>query len=269
MSRHSLIFIGGMHRSGTTLLHEILRAHPAISGFEATGVKRDEGQHLQTVYPPASDFGGPGRFGFNPASFMDETHPLATPDNAGKLFAEWRPYWDLEKQYLLEKSPPNLVRTRFLQQLFPSAHFIILLRHPVAVAYATRKWCKTSIPSLIEHSLLCYERFEADRPFLQRVRVIRYEELVFDPRTQIQGVLDWMGLAPFDFSHSIDPCLNDKYFAQWKADRKSALQRWFGILSGWSAKEADLEKRSLPFGYSLREPGALLPLKSKQESALI
>lgn len=261
MKRHSLIFIGGMHRSGTTLLHKILRAHPAISGFETTGVKRDEGQHLQTVYPPANEFGGPGRFGFDPASFMDETHPLATPANAEKLFEEWRPYWNLEKQYLLEKSPPNLVRTRFLQHLFPSAHFIILLRHPVAVAYATRKWCKTSITSLIEHSLLCYERFEADRPFLQRVRVIRYEEFVMDPRTQVRGVLDWMGAAPFDFSDAVDPRMNDRYFAKWAADRESAWQRGVGLLRGWSAKEADLERRSLSFGYSLREPGEVPPMK--------
>lgn len=74
----TLIFIGGLHRSGTSLLHEILRRHPAVSGFANTGVPKDEGQHLQTVYPPASAFGGPGLFGFNRASFMNEDHPLAT-----------------------------------------------------------------------------------------------------------------------------------------------------------------------------------------------
>ena len=159
LHNHKAIFLGGLHRSGTTLLHEILKAHPEISGFFNTGATQDEGMLLQTVYPTARKFGGPGRFGFAEAAFMDENHPLATAENSKKLFQEWSPYWDLEKPYLIEKSPPNLIRTRFLQKLFPNASFIILLRHPLAVSYATQKWSKTSIPSLIEHSLRCYERF--------------------------------------------------------------------------------------------------------------
>src|SRR2546421_6400768 len=143
------IFIGGVHRSGTSLLHEMLRSHPAASGFAHTGVPMDEGQHLQSVFPPAKAFGGPGRFGFDPNSFMDEKHSLATRENAAKLWREWAPHWNTAKGVLLEKSPPNLVRTRFLQALFRESSFITILRHPIAVAYATQKWCNTSISSLV------------------------------------------------------------------------------------------------------------------------
>ena len=49
-----LVFVGGLHRSGTSLVHRCLAEHPSASGFRNTGVWEDEGQHLQTVYLPAA-----------------------------------------------------------------------------------------------------------------------------------------------------------------------------------------------------------------------
>lgn len=163
MLNHKFIFMGGLHRSGTSLLHKILKTHPLISGFSHTGVPEDEGQHLQSVFLNAKVFGGPGYFALNSASHMTETHPLATSKNARILYSEWGQYWDLEKTYLIEKSPPNIVRTRFLQALFPNSHFITLFRHPIAVAMATKKWADCSIYDLIEHSLIAYEKFLDDK----------------------------------------------------------------------------------------------------------
>ena len=36
------------------------------SGLSGTGVREDEGQHLQHVYPKAKVYGGSGRFAFDP-----------------------------------------------------------------------------------------------------------------------------------------------------------------------------------------------------------
>ena len=54
------LFLGGLHKSGTSVLHRLLRAHPETSGFSNTGVPQDEGQLIQSVYPPAWMHGGPG-----------------------------------------------------------------------------------------------------------------------------------------------------------------------------------------------------------------
>jgi hypothetical protein len=216
----------------------------------------DEGQHFQSVYPPAKAFGGPGRFGFDPAAFMDETHPQATPENAGKLWADWAPHWNTSKEYLIEKSPPNLIRTRFLQRLLPSTSFLIILRHPIAVAYATRKWCDTGIPSLIEHTLLCYESFLRDMPFLHRVYVLRYEEFVAQPADAITDVLAWLGLEPFEFAQSVQPNSNDAYFATWEAERESLFADP-SVGFGNPRTFRQFEKRANVFGYSfadLRRP---------------
>jgi DMSO/TMAO reductase YedYZ molybdopterin-dependent catalytic subunit len=255
------VFIGGLHRSGTSLLHEILRSHPAMSGFANTGVPEDEGQHLQTVYPPALHFGGPGRFGFDRASFMDERHPLAHPASAARLLEDWGRHWVTDKNYLLEKSPPNLVRTRFLQKLFPGSSFVMMLRHPIAIAYATRKMSRTNVGELMEHSLRCYERFKADMPMVNRVYVLRYEEFVLEPHRHARALLEWLGLEPFEFENKVRTNVNGKYFALWQADRGSVFRKLLGGSMKVFRRFREYEERANAFGYSLDRPETLLAIE--------
>ena len=84
----------------------------------------------------------PGRFALDPRSHLTEDSPLATPGNAARLAEQWAPYWDLSRPVLVEKSPPNLVMTRFLQALYPHASFVVIVRHPVVVALGTDKWLR-------------------------------------------------------------------------------------------------------------------------------
>ncbi len=252
-NRH--LFIGGLHRSGTSLLHAVLRAHPQISGFIDTGVPEDEGQHLQSVYPIGLMFGGPGRFGFDPRAYMDETHRLATPANAARLLAEWGRYWDLRKPVLMEKTPLNLVRMRFLQAMFPEAHFLLLLRHPVVVAYATRKWCASPMPMLIEHSLRCYERAVADLPMLRHAHVLKYEELMTQPQATIDAVLHFVGVDDFAIDAEVVQDSNARYFAEWQNERAEVVLRGEAWQPGWLART---EQRCRALAYRLDDPAPVV-----------
>ena len=250
MEGHQLVFLAGLHRSGTTLLARLLAAHPEICGFSGTGVPADEGQHLQTVYPAAKAYGGPGRFGFAPESHLTEASPLASEESAGTIFAEWSPHWDLSRPLLLEKSPPNLLKTRFLQALFPGSAFVVVLRHPIPVSLATAKWRRTRrYHRLLEHWLRCYELFAADRKRLERVHVIRYEQLVREPEPVLRGIFGFLGLEPVPPSEAVEAGADERYFRQWRELKRDPRMRAYLDLASLR-----YERRARRFGYSLLFP---------------
>lgn len=253
MVQHEFVFVAGLHRSGTSLLHEILRAHPDISGIENSPVKdyEDEGQFLQSVYPIGAVFGGPGKFAFDPESHMTEAHALATEASAETIFREWSAYWDLERRYLIEKSPPNIVRTRFLQTLFPSSRFVTVLRHPVPVSYATIKWSKSSIPELIEHWLVAYERYLADMPKLNNVLTLRYEQFVLRPQAVLDEIYRFLELDSIPLQRQVSREINAKYFRQWSRDRRRLFRPVMRRIP------PELEQRVAALGYSLEDPASL------------
>jgi hypothetical protein len=135
-TRFRYVFICGLHRSGTSVLGRNVARLENCTGFKDTGVIEDEGQFLQDVYPTAKVYGGAGKFGFDPRAHLTETSRLLTPENALKLRQSWERYWDQSKAIRVEKTPGNLLKTRFLQAVFPHSYFIVIRRHPGPVSMA-------------------------------------------------------------------------------------------------------------------------------------
>lgn len=241
----TFLFIAGLHRSGTSILHRQLREHPQISGFHDTGVPEDEGQHIQDVFEPGRSFGGPGRFAFDPLSHLTEADAAAlAPRDFERLLRQWGARWDMGKQILLEKSPPSTVRMRYFQALFPESQFVVIVRHPLAVAGATQKWAKTTLAELIAHWSFGHARMLADLPYLKNVLVLRYEDYMRQPDTVLNRVQDALGLAR-NTPHEATADQNDKYFAAWEAGTGDpAAIDVLGIAGGIADR----------FGYSLERP---------------
>ncbi|MCZ3387121.1 MAG: sulfotransferase [Actinomycetia bacterium] len=211
-----LVFVGGLHRSGTTLLARLLASHPDATGLAGTGVPEDEGQHVQAVYPPAERFGGSGRFALNSQAHLTETSPLATSESAQQLWDAWQPYWDSERRFLIEKSPLNLIMGRFLQNLFPTASFVFIVRHPVTVTLATRKWRRrTSLPKLMENWFSGHDVARDDLAHLTRVHVVSYEWLLADPKSTMAEVTEFLSMPGEVDVGSVDGSSSDVYETQW------------------------------------------------------
>lgn len=208
------------------MLHQILRSHPQMSGFHDTDAFEDEGQHLQGEYRTAWAHGGPGRFGFDPSAHLTEASELVERRVARRLVRAWSGHWDLSRPVLLEKSPPNLIRMRFLQALFHGAAFVMILRHPVVVTLATKRWMgKYSLDSLVEHWFLCHFVFLADALSIERVHVVKYEDLCARPEATLAQVGAFLGVDPtFDVS-ALDAAGSASYIEAWEATRRSMTHR--------------------------------------------
>jgi Sulfotransferase family len=195
--RHTHLFIGGLHASGTTLVHRLLCMHPAVSGFANTGAPENEGQHLQNLYPTARAHGGPGRFAFDESAHLTENdRSLVATCSAGGLWSSWAAHWDLSKRVLIEKSPPNLIRARFLQAVFPEAKFIFVIRHPLPVSGATQKWTNQPISELVQHWVQAHQIFRNDLPHVKSWAWLRYEDLTADPERVLRDIFRFCGLPP-------------------------------------------------------------------------
>lgn len=216
LNRHKYVFICGLHRSGTTILADCLAQHIEISSFKNTGYPKNEGQFLQSVYLPAREFGGPGKFGFRDEMYLTEQSELVTSANKKKLMAEWNRYWDMNCSVLLEKSPPNILKTRFLQAMVPNSYFIIIIRNPIAVSYATMKWSNTSIFDLINHWVKCHLIIENDLSHLRKYFVLKYEDFVLDSQGWLNKICDFINIDHFICTEKIEKDLNNKYLNQWE-----------------------------------------------------
>ena len=259
-----LLFVAGLHRSGTTQLHASLATHPDVSGFSGTGAPHDEGQHLQDVYPTARVHGGPGRFAFDPAAHLTEESDLVDPAAAERLLQQWSRYWDTDRPVLIEKSPPNLIRMRFLQALFPSARFLVIVRHPVTTALATTKLATTrlmrrtfrsaDLGRTLEHWFAAHRIFLDDLPLVRHVQVVRWEDLRDAPDRTFGRIAEFAGLDDAFVRPELDPAVDERYRRQWEELlREKPRARPVRVAE---AHEAEAGR----FGYTMRDVTAITGL---------
>ena len=215
MNNKKFIFIGGLHRSGTTLIAKCLAQHPSVSAFHDTGVPEDEGEFLQSVYPTDNYYGGPGRFAFDENAHLTEKSPFLSDESKNRLIQEWTQYWEADKNVCLDKSPPTLIQSRFLQEAFADSYFVFIMRNPVATSIATHKWSGTGIYSLLHHWLRAHGIMALDLAHLNNVKVIRYESFVEKPEHILRQIESFIGLTHYKYQIKIKPGVNEKYFERW------------------------------------------------------
>ena len=199
------LFVGGLHRSGTSLLTRLIASHGSVASIQNAPVPENEGCYLQGAIPHTAQHGRPMHFATDPDHHLIEGHRLDRLETRLRLEHDWDRWFDPDRPWRLETSPVNLTRTRLYQQLLPLSQFVLIVRHPEAVAAAVAKWVDRPFHDLVDHWLDAHAQFERDLPYLHAVMTIRYEDLVTAPASVMGGVFAFMSLP----QHQIADDLQD------------------------------------------------------------
>lgn len=186
------VFVIGCYNSGTTLLSRILGRHPAISALPTEGqfltdqLRADHELGLSRMWTRREDL-----------YRLDEGDEGPDPLRMKK---EWGMRLDTRRPVLLEKSPPNTARTRWLQRHFEGAHFVAVVRNGYAVVEGIRRKGR---PRHLERwpIELCAHQWarsneviEQDSEFLERILWVTYEDLTRDTAATLDRIFGFLGL---------------------------------------------------------------------------
>ncbi|HVU29337.1 MAG TPA: sulfotransferase, partial [Sphingomicrobium sp.] len=186
------IFIVGLHRSGSTLVEQILASHPLIEGAGELKVMQSLARRLQGS--------ATGTFGQAIAS-------LAPSDLAsiGEEYLETtRAFRRTDRPYLVDKLPGNWINLPLIRLALPRAKIIDARRHPMACGFSN---FKQNYAAGVAHSYNLrwfgefyrdywrfIRHFEVEQPGV--VHRIVNERLVDDPEGEIRRLLAYVGVPP-------------------------------------------------------------------------
>lgn len=180
------IFIVGSPRSGTTLLRLVLDSHPRLSCGEETHFLRElepiVGRHWRMVEP----------YGFDRAYWLGRIRDLYAGFQADYLARRGKARW-------AEKDPTYTLQLPFIEELFPSAQYVHLVRdgHDVVASFRDR-WGYRSAARAAHGEWRRY--VEAARSFgaalpAGRYHELRYEMLVNSSESTVRDLLAFLGEA--------------------------------------------------------------------------
>jgi hypothetical protein len=186
---HKWIFIFGCNNSGTTLIHDLLAFHEDIASLPL------EGQALTEVFPRSSDFDVARVWSEKMDHFqMTEADKKV---NSAHLIHDWKNYLNnVNASTILEKTPSNILRCRWLQKVFKNSYFIGISRDGRAVAEGiSRRTPNIDYSRAITHWSVVSELILDTAKYLKNFKHLRYEELVENPRQTIDELLTFINLS--------------------------------------------------------------------------
>jgi Flp pilus assembly protein TadD len=187
----SPVFIVAFPRSGTTLLEQVLDAHPRLRSM-------DEQPYLQEAL---------ARLNRPPASYPSAMASL-TPTELDEARAH---YWSLVAQrvrlqpgeQLIDKNPLNILRLPAIARLFPHARIVLAIRHPCDVLLscymqhfrAEFAWHCRDLPTLALAYRRTIDYWYAQAALLApAVLEIRYETLVSEFEPEVRRLASFLDL---------------------------------------------------------------------------
>jgi hypothetical protein len=192
----SPIFVVGLHRSGSTLVEQILASHPAIEGTTEMKVVQEMWNRMWRTGMTNR------RNAFQELASLDR-HTLR------KLGDEYlhraRSFRRTDRPFFIDKLPANWMHLGLIRLALPNAKIIDARRHPMACGFSNFKQhyrndnpfasSQESIGAFYHDYWRFMRHFDVIQPGAVH-RVIN-ERLIEDPEGEIGRMLDFIGV-PFD-----------------------------------------------------------------------
>lgn len=190
------IFVIGLHRSGSTLIEQILASHPLIEGTAELTVM----QHIWERLSRIASLRGRGPF-----QEMAELDGAAIRSIGEEYMERTRAFRMTDRPYFVDKLPANWMHLGLIRLALPNAKIIEARRHPMACGFSNFKqnyasgirfsYSLESIGLFYRDYLRFMDHIEGVQP--GAVHRVLNERLIDDPEGEVRGMLDFIGL-PFD-----------------------------------------------------------------------
>lgn len=196
------VFVGGLHRSGTSIVSRMIASLENVASISDAPAPENEGVYLQGAIPHTALHGRPMHFATDPDQHHIEGGSFDRLDVRDRIASDWENWFQpQDAPWRLEKSPVNFSRMRLYQQLFPLSQFIVVIRHPQAVAGAVAKWVDLAPDEALDHWIEAHGRMQGDAAHLHSVMILRYEDIMERPRAHMEAFAAFLQLPPrYDFA---------------------------------------------------------------------
>lgn len=196
------LFLVGCYNSGTTILRDILEAHPQVSSLPFEGVK------LTDAFPNLEEGGWP-RMMYRHRDLWDQIS-----ENAGeRARRDWAPWWRKDASVYLEKSIDHSTRIKWLDKNFTNAYFLSITRNGLSVIEGISRRAKpygsaryelksdTYPYDMIADQWVEFEnKISEDIKYVENGLRVTYEDLVDNPVKTLSNIFNFLGLSDIHVS---------------------------------------------------------------------
>lgn len=208
------VFLLGFPRSGTTLLEQVLEAHPRIQTMGEPPTVSDTLKKAINWMQAKAVMSG--KSSSNPSWKSQWLSVFALMGELGdaELGKLRETYYEVvdrtlaleDGNVLVDKMPLNTVDIGFILRLFPNARFIVALRHPcdsVLSGYMHSFKMNDAMANFLDlengssfyaHVMQLLWQYEKLFNLSERIHYIRYEDLVTDFESEARKVIDFLGV---------------------------------------------------------------------------
>lgn len=232
------IFVIGSGRSGTTLLRQMLNAHPRIyitheAGFYSYARHAPKGTTVSDWLEHYFDTYSFAWIRLDPQLVRAALPRDLTMERVCEVFQTIMRLKteQLGKARYGEKNPLDTHNLPRIFHDFPDARVVCIMRDPRPTVLSFNRMPFGTSSALL-NAYLCRIQYEHTKPFLDRILEVRLEDLSADPRATMQSILNYVG-EPWDeavLQHVSHAQVDDVPTLPWfvKATQQTPSQREVG-----------------------------------------